>query len=139
MKTPRELLFEPHQNAEPDLDQIRRDVLKSMAAELRQPRPRFAVFSWLRALGLTPPRRFQIAGLAAAWVVILFLNAPAAHETATPSSMARVDSSRGVSLAWREYRRQLSEAFESQPAVGAAKPDQSSLLAPKTLNSIGNV
>jgi hypothetical protein len=139
MKTPRELLFEPHQNAEPDLDQIRRDVLKSMAAELRQPRPRFAVLSWLRALGLTPPRRLQIAGLAAVWVVIVALNVPTTDDASKRIATAQGSPGAGVSLAWREYRRQLSEALESQPAVAAAKPDQRSFLTPKTLNSISNV
>jgi len=137
MKTPRELLFQHHKNAEPDLDQIRRDALKSIAAEQSHAHTRIATFSWLALW--TSGRRFQFAGLAGAWAVILVLNVTVAQNATNASPTVRISSGPAISLAWREYRRQLSEALEAQPAVAIAKPDQRSFLTPKTLNSISNV
>jgi hypothetical protein len=139
MKTPRELLFEHHKNAQPDLDQIRRDVLKKAAGEADPLRNQFWDLTWLLSSLRSPVGRFQIAGLAAAWVLILALNVTTDHDRANAPTNARVGSGRTVSVAWREYRRQLSEALESQPAVAAAKPEQRSLLLPFNPKPMSNV
>jgi hypothetical protein len=139
MKTPRELLFEHHKNAQPDLDQIRRDVLKKAAGEAEAQQNRFWGLPWILSALRSPSGRFQIAGLAAAWVAILALNVTSGHDSAIAPAIARVGPGHTVSLAWREYCRQLSEALESQPAVAAAKPDQRSLLLPVNPKPMSNV
>jgi len=139
MKTPRELLFEQHKNAQPDLDQIRRDVLKELAGEADPPGNRIWGLSWLLGLLRSPAGRFQIAGLGAAWMVILALNLVAGHDTSATPANSRAGSDRTVGVAWREYRRQLSEALESPAAVATAKPNQRSFLRPINPKSMSNV
>ena len=139
MKTPRELLFEQHKNAQPDLDQIRRDVLKKLAGDANPPENRIWGLSWLLGALRSPAGRCQIAGLGAAWAVILALNLVAGHDTSTAPANTRAGADRTVSVAWREYRRQLSEALESQTAVAAAKPDQRSFLRPINPKPVSNV
>ena len=139
MKTPKNLLFEHHHNAEPDLDQIRRDVLKSLATSPGGSRRGLWGVGWFLPAGLSKGWRWQMAGLAAAWVIIVALNL--ASETGASRETPNGDAgpNRSVSMAWREYRRQVAEALESQPAVAAAKPDQRTFLHipnPKSLTTV---
>jgi hypothetical protein len=128
MKTPRELLFEHHKNAEPDLDQIRRDLVRNIGSGKAQARTGFWGLAWLVGPGSRSGWRMQVAGLAAAWVMILALNLLNSDGTSIAPSSTGANSNRTLTMAWREYRRQLSEALETQPAVAAARPDQRSLL-----------
>src|SRR5437773_8530813 len=97
MKTPREILFQCHQSAEPKLDAVRQRVLASLAREQSQgAQPasskrvayatRFETASprwWRLLLSL----RWHLAGLSAAWLLVALLNID--HSPAPTSSVAK--------------------------------------------------
>ncbi len=86
MKTPRDILFERHQAAEPALDAIRQQTLASLtqkrSASALQSTPRWrAVLSTLN-LQLSTflwPSPYAWAGAAAAWMLVLALNLSASR------------------------------------------------------------
>ena len=77
MKNPKEILFEKHQNAAPKLDAIRAAVVERIDAA-----PVRATFSWHEFLR---PLRWHLAGMSAAWVVVLLL-----HHEPSPVGLAAV-------------------------------------------------
>jgi hypothetical protein len=97
MKTPREILFNRHRNAEPRLDAIRHAVVEGLNDRAAAPQsagvvsllPGFPRAFWREVI---QPARRVWGGLAAAWVVVLLLNvvshAGAPRMTAANSSNA---------------------------------------------------
>jgi len=68
--------------------------------------------------------------LAVVWVAILLLNAASRAETTSLISNGSIDAKRTMTMAWREHRRQLSEALELEPVMATAKEGQQSFLSP---------
>ena len=116
MKTPREILFERHRQAEPRLDAVRRHALAVLGASENLPalqpsrRPELWIGAVVRKvwLELIWPSRRAWAGMAALWLAVLAANLemkaafPAAP--AVPSAPARE-----LVRAFEEQRRLLAE------------------------------
>jgi hypothetical protein len=122
MKTPREILFARHRDAEPKLDAIRRLTLQQLAAspkserDLRTsarqtsfPESLRLLLDWFR------PLRWHLAGLAAVWLAILVLHSDTAISRPSLAGNKPNASSPQLQLAFREHRRQLLELTESAP------------------------
>jgi hypothetical protein len=105
MKTPRELLLENHRSAASKLDSIRHDVLACLpsasAGELRAGR------SFFRELLL--PFHWHLAGLSAAWTVIVLLNLESSPTAEGSVTKNEASPSRQLLTALRENRRQIVE------------------------------
>ena len=132
MKTPREILFERHRQAEPRLDEVRRQVLAELAEAgsteaLRRGRSegllkrsvdnaKFGILKkiWLELLW---PSRRAWAGIAVLWLALLAANF-GMKATATSSTAARSHKGELVQ-AVEEQRRLLAELLpptKPQPA-----------------------
>jgi hypothetical protein len=113
MKTPREIIFERHQSAEPKLDKVRRVALSSATGPVQQQarerrvKPRCFGDS-LRELLLS--FRWHLAGLTAAWIGIVVLNSDRSVSTVAAGASPQPPQHLVASL--RENRRQLAEAME---------------------------
>jgi hypothetical protein len=100
MKTPREILLRKHRAAEPQLDAAREAALETLRPQqMAASRPGCATF--LRELFVLP--RPALAGLAAAWAVIVGLNIaskdsveqqPVAMASRTPASRQAIAEQR---------------------------------------------
>ncbi len=164
MKTPREVLFEQHQAAEPKLDAIREKVVadvaqtaKSAVSRVSQPaRRRDGLPTWksaIRQVGKPALRsdgtsaleagwrqflwslRWHLAGLSAAWLVILALWLEQAPAQEYEVAQRSVPSSRQLLTALRENQRQLREliqapAAETAPAAPQSAPSPRSQVQP---------
>jgi len=115
MKTPRELLFERHRAAEPKLDTLRQKTVSRLAkAPAVNSRPSAPRSSW-RDMLLS--LRWHLAGLSAAWLVVLVLNID--HSQAPSSVLAKqnIPSPQQLLTALRENRRQVLELTGGQQVV----------------------
>lgn len=88
MKTPREILLNRHRDAGPKLDAVREKALAALAPAAGNTAPARPVVSWPLRIAWTlwrelifPSRRIW-AGLAAAWIVLLWLNLPGGNKPA---------------------------------------------------------
>jgi hypothetical protein len=118
MKTPRELLFERHRAAEPRLDTLRQETIARFAkapAVNSRSRPSAPLSSW-RDLLLS--LRWHLAGLSAAWLVVLVLNID--HSQAPSSVLAKqnIPSPQQLLTALRENRRQVLELTGARVVAG---------------------
>ena len=117
MKTPREILFERHRQAEPRLDKVRQQALASVEA-LRQGRREGVLNSsvnnvesgilkkiWLELIW---PSRRAWAGIAVLWLVLLAANL-GLKATATSAPAARSVHRGELVQAFEERRRLLAE------------------------------
>lgn len=138
MKTPRDLLFQRHQAAEPQLDAIRRKVVAGLEAERsaelqpregradaapaaagrRGARPTLNRPAWPEVL---LSFRWHLAGLGAAWLVILALNLDRTPATTSAAEPRSAFSPRQLLMAFRENRRQMLELIEPPTAEPAPK------------------
>jgi len=106
MKTPRELLFERHRAAETKLDGIRREAVGMLAersADGRKGDRRAQHPTWRDLLFSF---RWHLAGLSAAWLLILAFNVAAADHS---QKVAARPPSREILMAWQEKERLLAE------------------------------
>ena len=120
MKSPREILLERHRSAVPALDEIRRSVMtptlpqRIAACGAANPKPRTNLLAtlWQELFVCVRP---VWAGLAAIWVVIIWLNLPEAEapprQTAAFPPLASPDSL----IALREQRQFFSQLLELSP------------------------
>ena len=118
MKTPRELLFERHRAAEPKLDALRQKTIATLAkapALNSRTSPSAPRSSW-RDLLLS--LRWHLAGLSAAWLVVLVLNID--HSQAPSSVLAKqnIPSPQQLLTALRENRRQVLELTGARVVAG---------------------
>src|SRR2546422_5885743 len=116
MKTPRELLFERHRAAEPKLDPLRQKTVSRLAkAPAVNSRPSAPRSSW-RDMLLS--LRWHLAGLSAAWLVVLVLNID--HSQAPSSVLAKqnIPSPQQLLTALRENRRQVLELTGARVVAG---------------------
>ncbi|MBU6402176.1 MAG: hypothetical protein KGS61_17800 [Verrucomicrobia bacterium] len=131
MKTPRQLLFQRHQPAEPDLDAIRHrvvlDAFGPIRAEAADTEPatgawpaRLAQAIWLE---LVWPCRRAWVGLAAIWVVISVLNHASADNPAVTQTRAEPLSPAIVTLL--KEQRQLAADLEDLTSSSEVEPTQS--------------
>ncbi|HOW66893.1 MAG TPA: hypothetical protein P5186_06965 [Candidatus Paceibacterota bacterium] len=131
MKTPREILLARHRNAEPRLNQIRREVVDQLSS---QPIPspsmpaRIGLTLWRELIW---PCRRTWAMLAAAWMVLLAVHfsqtQPARMITANnTSSPARIRQ------AFQEQQRLLTELIDTPVLTSPAEPPPPRNPAPRS-------
>ena len=112
MKTPRELLFERHRAAEPKLDTLRQKTVSRLAkAPAVNSRPSAPRSSW-RDMLLS--LRWHLAGLSAAWLVVLVLNIDHSQAHSTVLAKQNIPSPQQLLTALRENRRQVLELTGGQ-------------------------
>ncbi|MHB8523589.1 MAG: hypothetical protein ACYDH9_22925 [Limisphaerales bacterium] len=141
MKTLRELLLERHRDAESDLDAIRRDVVMNC---LGTPSP--AASAPETGAGWSPARVIEVLwgelvwpcrrawiGLAAAWLMILFLNHPAADGPPVARVKPEAPSAAMITLLreQRELARELT-SLSAEPEAPAPAPQPHSELQSST-------
>jgi hypothetical protein len=132
MKKPREILLDHHHSVEPKLDVIRQHLLRSQQRALESKSSESHSSSARRSLReLLLPFRWHLAGIGAAWMLIIFLNS----DSSTAASQAGRDASSPPQLlvALREYRRQLAELLDVSVN---AEPAQSRPFVPKRRGEI---
>lgn len=117
MKTPREILFQKHQAVEPKLDTIRKTVVWE-GRRAAVPKTRVADTATLPALswhGFLLSLRWHLAGMGAAWLVIILFNLNAGHAVNLASTMptAKIPSPQIILASLRENRRELLEVIQS--------------------------
>ena len=119
MKRPRELLFERHNSAQPDLDKVRHYVVsENFKKTITMPEPtslmqRLWIELFLRARGTW-------AGIATAWLIILFLHS-ATSETNTSMAKQTSPDKTQIETALREQRRILAELNEDNTIADKPK------------------
>ena len=112
MKTPRELLFERHRAAEPKLDTLRQKTVSRLAkAPAVNSRPSAPRSSW-RDMLLS--LRWHLAGLSAAWLVVLVLNIDHSQAPSPVLAKQNIPSAQQLLTALRENRRQVLELTGGQ-------------------------
>ena len=118
MKTPREILLQRHQAAEPKLDAIREKVVWE-GRRVAVPESKVTDKATL------PTRhwrefffslRWHLAGMGAAWLLILVLNLNVGHSTTLTSAVpaAKIPPPQIILASLRENRRELLQVI--QPA-----------------------
>ena len=118
MKTPREILLERHQTARPKLDEIREKVVWE-GRRAAVPKSRVAdtatlpVLSWREFIFSL---RWHLAGMGAAWLLILLLNLNVGPSTTLVSVVpaAKIPPPQIILASLRENRRELLQLL--QPA-----------------------
>lgn len=113
MKTPRELLLKKHESARPQLDRITRDVVRQTAPQepaATQPAARWTDWLW--------PSPAAWGAVAAAWLVVIGLNAASAEPRQKQNLVAR--HSPETLQALREQRELFVELVT--PATREAEP-----------------
>jgi hypothetical protein len=116
MKTPREILFQKHQAAKPKLDAIRETVVRE-GRRAAVPKTRVASTAILPALSWREfliSLRWHLAGMGAAWVVIVLLNLNIGHSTSLASALpaAKIPPPQIILASLRENRRELLEMIQ---------------------------
>jgi hypothetical protein len=117
MKTPCEILFQKHRAAEPKLDGIRETVVATLSRHRRANHSAVTDrrYSWIEFLISI---RWHLAGMSAAWLVIVLLNLNPGHSTNLASSLpaAKIPAPQIILASLRENRRELLEMIQpSEP------------------------
>ena len=120
MKTPREILLKHHQAIGPKLDAARQAALSSLADPGRGSAQESAGF-WPAARALVLSMRWHLAGMSAAWLLVVILNHQQSPLPAAALAKENSSTPRQLLLALRENRRQLLELIEP-PATEAPAP-----------------
>ena len=125
MKTPREILFQKHQAAEPKLDAIRKTVVGE-GRRVAVPDARVSDTATLPGLswhGFLTPLRWHLAGMGAAWLVIVLLNLNMGHSTSLAATLpaAKIPAPQIILASLRENRRELLEMIQP-PEPHDARP-----------------
>jgi hypothetical protein len=126
MKTPREILFERHQSAQPKLDALRRKAL-SGCAEAIVSSEMSGRLGTLFSLSRVPMKLWQEliwpcrriwGGLATIWFVLLMLNLNMDERPAVAMRTSTLTPE--VLLALREQRELLAQLLDSSPPPAAS-------------------
>ena len=125
MKHPREILFEHHRSVEPRLDDVRQNVLASLATASRhelsqQEVSRSGRFS-LRALLLSI--RWHLVGLSAAWLIVALLNVEPSPTQEQSLAQHNASPPQQLLTALRENRRQIAELLGSRANTIESTPE----------------
>jgi len=124
MKTPRDILFEKHQDAQPQLDAIRSAVLqREFSSETKtasSASPSFLYQLWTQLI--LPSRRIWV-GIAAAWVVVFVLHfaAPGDDGIAYVAAPPR-DLTPEQQMALKQQQQLFVELVSGSAPVPAEKP-----------------
>jgi hypothetical protein len=123
MKTPRDILFQWHQGAEPKLDAIRKTVVASLSDGCLANQPavanrRHSFREFIFSL------RWHLAGMGAAWLVIVLLSLNVGHSTSLASAIPRekVPPAQIILASLRENRRELLEMIQPAETREARPP-----------------
>jgi hypothetical protein len=136
MKTLKELLFERHRGAEPELDLARQEFLARLREAQSPPRQerRGLERLWHEYL---PPLRWHLAGMSAVWLAVLLLHFDTSPAPAARVGKASVPDSRQVLAALREKRQEILD-LTAPPAALLSLPPRHSEAAPATYScSVG--
>ena len=122
MKTPRDFLFQRHRAVEPKLNVIREKVVASLSNPDRVTSPdvtddRYRLREFFISL------RWHLAGMGAAWLVIVLLHLSSGRPTSLASALpaAKIPPPQIILASLRENRRELlemiqpAEAHEARP------------------------
>jgi len=114
MKTPRKILFQRHQAAELKLDAIRETAVASVCDRRIANPPavadrRYNLREFLFSL------RWHLAGMSAAWLVVVLLNLNIGHSASLASAMPRekIPPAQIILAALRENRRELMQMIQT--------------------------
>ena len=147
MKTPREVLFERHQSAEPKLDAIRQAALAALGQRRAEVRVRESVSEpcaprWTAALRpadrpgvreLLLSFRWHLAGMSAVWLLVVLLNRDHSPALAQNIVKENIPSPQRLLASLRENRRQLLELIEAPVIEPAPVPPRRSELQAASL------
>ncbi len=125
MKTLKELLFERRRAAEPDLDQVRRRVLARLESPQTPPRREGSYFELLWREYVVP-LRWHLAGMSAAWLLVVLLNVESPPASAALVAKAKVPSPRQLLAALRENRQEILDLTGSPPVASMPLPPRRS-------------
>ena len=131
MKTLKELLFERRRTAESRLDLVRREFLArlgSLQPPLRREQRGFDLL-WREYI---VPLRWHLAGLSAAWLVILLLNVEGSPAPAAHIAKESAPAPRQLIIALRQHRQEILELTESPPIAPMSFPPRRSEVPPAT-------
>jgi hypothetical protein len=114
MKTPREILFQRYQAAEPKLDEIRETAVTAAGDRRIANLPVVADhgYNWREFLFSL---RWHLAGMGTAWLLIILLNLNIGHSTTLASAVpaAIIPPPQIILAALRENRRELLQMIQS--------------------------
>jgi hypothetical protein len=114
MKTPRDILFQRHQATESKLDAIRETVVASVSDRriVNSPAVTGHSYSWRE---FCFSLRWHLAGMSAAWLMIVLLNLNVGHSTSLASAIpkAKIPSAQIILAALRENHRELMQLIQS--------------------------
>jgi len=149
MKTPREVLFERHQSAEPKLDAIRQAALAALGQRRAEVRVRESVSEpcaprWTSWRGPAHARmcgvrelllsfRWHLAGMSAVWLLVVLLNLDHSPTLAQNIVKENIPSPQRLLASLRENRRQLLELIEAPVIEPAPVPPRRSELQAASL------
>ena len=126
MKTPREILFERHQAAEPKLDAIRRMAVATLGDPGRakagdSPAVADRGGNWREFL---LSLRWHLAGMSAVWLMIVLLNLNVGHSVSLASAVpvGKIPSAQIILASLRENRRELLETIQSSESPEVRPP-----------------
>jgi len=129
MKTPREVLLGQHQAAEPKLDAIRQKVVAGLTPDAAVRAKRMPPAAPRRASALEAgwrqiwwSLRWHLAGLSAAWLVVLALSIGSTPAPAAGVARRDAPSPQQLLAALRENQRQLRELIATPAAEPAPEP-----------------
>jgi hypothetical protein len=107
VKTPRDILLHRHHGAQPKLDAIRKTVI---AKETQPAGTHMSLREILRSL------RWHLAGLSAAWLLVLILHADGGRAPILAAATPRPPAPQVMLASLREHRRLLSEMADAHPS-----------------------
>jgi hypothetical protein len=132
MKTLRDFLFLRHQAVEPKLDALREKVVASLSNPDRVTSPdvtddRYGLREFFISL------RWHLAGMGAAWLVIVLLHLSGGRPTSLASAVpaAKIPPPQMILASLRENRRELLEMIQPAEAHDA-RPSQLFPLPPRS-------
>jgi hypothetical protein len=137
MKTPREVLFARHRDAEPQLDAIREAVVRELRSPCARPQspPTCPQPSWRAGLitlwrELILPSRRIWAGLAAVWLGLGLINLAQRDPASGPSSQPVRPPAPMAS--WQAQQRWLDELLADRSSLPVAERPRTSPSQPRT-------
>jgi len=125
MNTPREILLRQHQAVSPRLDAIRAAVVAGIARA-----PAAETISWR---DVARSLRWHLAGLGAAWAVVMILNLDHSPGAVAMIPRDKVPTPQQIWSSLRESRRLLLELTEAPAVELPAMPGNRSEIEPRVV------